>query len=250
MLVETDVFWEDEKDPNMTLKTVERYFPRVKAISGFIYPESLENQTFRGSLQLAAQLGRTFEYANVLNWLPHLRKWAVNDAYVFLDIGAIRQIFNESGVTSRGMFVRPVSPMKLFTGQVFTSVEKFEREFRLLTNDGKTGIETLCLVAEARPISIEYRFVIIKGELVGQSQYARNGEIQVTSSVPKQPREFARELAKQPYFDNIYEYVLDVGMVNGEPKLVEINAFETASFYGADLDAIYQAWHATFPEYE
>jgi guanosine-3',5'-bis(diphosphate) 3'-pyrophosphohydrolase len=50
------------------------------------------------------------------------------------------------------------------------------------------------------------------------------------------------EVARDSYFLNVPDFVLDFAPHEGGPKLVEVNAVETSSFYGADLEAVYRAW--------
>ena len=73
-----------------------------------------------------------------------------------------------------------------------------------------------------------------------------NDALDVAPEVPQEVIDFANTIAKHDYFINNWDFALDVGLVNGVYKLVEINGFETASFYAADLAKIYGAWARQF----
>lgn len=72
------------------------------------------------------------------------------------------------------------------------------------------------------------------------------GEKELSPEIPPEVIEFAQELAQNPYFQNIFEFTLDVGQTPKGLRLIEVNGFETASFYAANLHKVYQAWAESF----
>ena len=243
--IQPNLFWEDE---NRTPNIIEaaNWF-KVNALDSDIrhtvrITHKIESRLFRGSCDFARRLGYKYEYANALKWLPVFRNQSVNrDAY-FTDAENARL-----AITWRGeRFIRPVAPFKDFAGQVF-DYGKFDTELaHLQQNKNLAATEIICVVAAPVEIEREWRCIFVDNEYVGGSRYMSNDALDVAPEVPQEVIDFANTIAKHDYFINNWDFALDVGLVNGVYKLVEINGFETASFYAADLAKIYGAWARQF----
>lgn len=240
MVVEPDLFWEDIADPLATFLAVRKHFPRTESVTSDKFYRVAGGGKFRGSLALAMLRGEKFEYANAMKWLPYFRSEAVSKDGIFVDMA-----FAESLMHFNPKFVRPASPMKEFSGDIFNR-HKLRKEIAFLTqNKNLHPHEIMCLVAAPVAIQTEWRCVFVNNKYVSGSQYMTNGQLDVNRIVPDTVREYAQFLAAKPYFINIFDFVLDIGKTQDGLRLVEINGFETASFYAADLDAIYSAWSET-----
>ncbi len=252
--IQNDLFWEDENStPNIT--EAQNWF-NVNVLNERPSPTNkwmfLRNdlqlgtgRLFRGSLDYARILGFKFEYANALNWLPKFRKQCVSENAIFVELGAAKD-FSERW--KQNIFVRPVSPFKQFAGQVFTP-DRLDTETKwLLQGKNIAPDEIICILCEPIKIEREYRLIFIDGICVGASRYMVNEELSVDPYVPQEAIQFGEKLAKNDYFANIFEFVLDVGLVKGQYKLIEVNGFETASFYAADLAKVYGAWEKSLTE--
>lgn len=243
MIVEPDLFWEDIADPLATFHAVRKHFPHTESVTQDKFYRIAQGGKFRGSLALAMLRGEKFDYANAMKWLPYFRKEAVSRDAVFVDMA-----YAESLLHFNQKFMRPVSPMKEFSGDIFNR-QKLRREIAFLTqNKNLHPHEIMCLVAAPVAIKTEWRCVFVNNKYVSGSQYMTNGQLDVNRLVPDNVREYAQFLAAKPYFQNIFECILDIGAVEKQLKLVEVNGFETSSFYAADLDAIYSAWADSLSE--
>lgn len=197
---------------------------------------------FRGSLTMAQRMGRKFEFTNALAWAPALRNYILSQDYYFLDLASVLDRFS----FDRHLFVRPASGFKEFSGNVFTR-DKFAEEFHYTTRGKNIDPCTICMVSTPleNPPSYEWRLVFIDHALVGASQYMEGGQLSISRHVPDEVVSAGAEVSRNSYFLNVPDFVLDFAATESGPKLVEVNAAETSSFYGADLETIYRAWGKT-----
>lgn len=246
LLLQKDIFSEDEVTD--TESTLRKYFDvTVVKDEDVILGNGnwKEHQgTFRGSLTMAHRLGRRFTYADALMWAPAFREHIVSDDYYFLDAVSIKE---------RGLgtpkFIRPTSGSKAFSGNVY-SQQKFEEEFKFMTQNKNIDPFITCLIANPTPIKREWRVVFVNQLMSSGSQYMVDSNLNLKAELPEEVGSYAEKLvaSSNGYFQNIFDFVIDVGEVNSGLKMIEINAFETASFYAADLDKIYSDWAKSFPQ--
>jgi hypothetical protein len=74
----------------------------------------------------------------------------------------------------------------------------------------------------------------------------KDGELELNPHVPRDVWEFAETVGRDPFFLNTFDFVIDIAETPEGLKLVEVNAFETASFYAADLKTVYKIWTQGF----
>ena len=230
--MQTDVFFEEENQnvKEIVKKYFDCFFIKKDDILGC---RGSGNVKFRGSLFLAKVLGQKFEFANALSFIPNLRKYSVSPDAKFNDLSSLRG--------RETLFIRPVSPFKEFAGNVYTP-EKFEEEYNFLTTYKNVDKHIICAYATPVKIGREWRCIFVNNEYCAGSQYLNEGELDVLEGVEEKVITFAKKIAKENYFINIFDFVIDIGETEDGLKLIEINAFETSSFYGADLDKIYKTW--------
>lgn len=248
LLLQKDLFAEDELQD--TQAVIEKYFKVSVIPDEDIYsPNFLKNASviFRGSLAMAARLGHKFEYANALNWLPHFSESAVSRRYRFLDL---KNILSTCFTSNEKWFVRPVSCFKEFSGNVY-NYQKLMEERNFLVNNKNIADTIICVMAPPVDIGREWRAVFVNHKLVSICQYMKNGKIELApeSEVPEKAIEYAKEIGADSYFQNKFNYIIDVGefFTDGYNYkmclgLLEVNAFETSSFYACDLDKIYSEY--------
>ncbi len=238
--LQTNLFWEDIENPGATKIVAEKYFDiclvsdrHVNDTTSFSIIGAL-----RGSIDLARKAGLVFRHANALSWLPRFREDCVNSEGIFLDL---KEIGKYLSLDDGSVFVRPVSPFKEIAGEVF-SHDRIKTEIAFLEqNKNIRADELICVMAPAKHLSYEWRCVFVNNKLISSSLYMKDGALCVGGEAPTQVIDFANKLGRDDYFLNIFDYVLDVALVGKDIRLVEVNAFETASFYGCDLDKIYSA---------
>ncbi len=101
-------------------------------------------------------------------------------------------------------------------------------EYRMQVND-----DTLVIVSRPVPIETEWRFVLVNGKVVGGSQYKSNFCLEFLEIYPEEAAYFAEQVARHWTPHPIF--VMDIGLVNGDFKVIEIGPFNYAGLYKMDL---------------
>ncbi len=201
---------------------------------------------YRSSIAVAKR-NKIFEkFTNALEWAGKLRKELVSSSFNFQTLDYIIEEWEsnldddyyENEVVNSRRFIRPVSGDKLFAGNVF-SIKSFQNEIDFLMQKNVDAY-TLCMVSSPKIIKEEYRLIFIDGNYISGSQYMKSGELNVLPEVPNEVIDYAKKIHKE--YSLPPWVVLDIGIVYGKPKVIELNQIETSSFYDADLDKIYKTW--------
>lgn len=251
-IVQPDVFTEDQKEEthlvlkNLGMQTivVEPYLkePEVpfskiilRGSFGLISWFNTEAIRKQGKPVINQDYWTQFSFAELTTYF----KSTLNDNIVWLpllDVPAYLQTHGE-------MFVRPNSGRKTFSGQVINN-SKMCNEIAFLH---QRNIETNFLVAVAKPkvIKLEARFIVVDRKIAGQSIYSDSGNISFLGDVPQVLTKFATDCLANSNFPEPH-FVLDVAETNDGPKIVEVNAIETASYYNANREFVYQAIEQAF----
>jgi len=137
------------------------------------------------------------------------------------------------------LFIRPDSGFKTFAGQLV--------KFGTIADDLKTldqlsGVmpDTLILVAPTQDILGEFRFVIADGKVVTGSEYRWDDKLDIRRDWPEECEALARKVAQHEWQIDI-AYTCDVALLEGGPKLVELNGFSCAGLYACDLAKVVQS---------
>ena len=238
LLYQPDIFWEDRD--GAAKKAASKYF-KLESIEADkvaqIRKGEREFSLIRGSLDLARKCGLKFEFARADKWLPAFREHCINEDAYFTDFKHAGDVI----LRHEARFLRSVSPFKELSGDVF-DYDRYSTEYLYQKSKNVNPCELIVVVAEPVHIVEEYRFIFVNNKLVGESQYMSSGELDVQPYVPDEARELALQIGGSTYWFNIFDFVVDVGRVGDEYKLVEVNGFETSSFYAADCDQIFKAW--------
>jgi len=233
LLLQDLIFSEDEFSDTKSI--INKYFDAHEIETNKIFEaKHLGISNFRGSLSLARILGRDYKFANALQWLSHFRSQTVSPAALFTDI-------KHALTLDFPLFIRPASPFKEFSGDVYTK-EKFQQEYDYMVVSKNQNPGLICAFAAPVKIKKEWRLIFIDSRYLSSSQYMSEGDLNIKSSVPQEVIEFGKQIAKDDYFTNVFNFILDIGETDSGLKLIEINGFECSSFYGANLDKIYNAW--------
>jgi len=250
ILVENDVFFEDEIHPKNTLNIASNYFD-VIGVDSVLDVDKHINQPicfYRGSFAVGALLYQAHRNAfcgsasffNCLNWVAPLKQFYINKKYNIIDMESCL------GLTFP-TFIRPCGGNKAFSGQLFTSKNHYETEYKFTTVNRNVSKDTLCLYAKPKKILEEYRCVFVDHNLVATCGYLENGE-RKDFQTPQKAIDLAIEISKSAYF-NIPNFVIDVCLSEDEQYfLLEINSINNASFYSCDLHSIYKALAIHFEE--
>lgn len=161
-------------------------------------------------------------------------EYLFNNKYTMLPLRECVRRFNEltdyEGGT--GLFVRPDSNDKLFTGDVFFSEKELEE---LITNDIKyVKDSTLVVAAPAYKIDKEWRCFMKRGKVIASSLYKENHELKV------QPDESCKDFAESiPMYPGLPPaYVLDIAQAGNQFYLLEPGSVNCAGLYACDPDKV------------
>ena len=137
-------------------------------------------------------------------------------------------------------FARPCADTKLFAGQVAAGSAHVAWARRALSvTEAKLDPSTSLLLAQPVGIRAEWRLFAVDGRVVTGSRYRSYQRLTVSPELPREVVDFAearlREHAPAPVL------VMDVGRSGERLYIIELNGFNSAGFYAADLGALVQA---------
>jgi hypothetical protein len=138
------------------------------------------------------------------------------------------------------IFVRPAQDTKTFSGRVFQPDEFRDWQRAIadpLSNHG-TSLTPQTLIQLSQPVAIyaEYRFWIVKGEIITQSLYKRGSQVIYDSDVDERLALFVIDrLAEWLPHET---FVVDVCDTPDGIKIVEINTLNSSGLYAADVQRL------------
>lgn len=136
----------------------------------------------------------------------------------------------------RPCFIKPFTE-KFFTGTIVESSDCLQK-IQLSTSFCEDENEELVFCSPIKHIKEEIRLFVIGGQIVTGSIYKRNGigTYQVLPSYHVIFEKAKNLLRMADYLDA--GFVLDMGLVDDEWKIVELNNLNSAGLYLSDVDAI------------
>ena len=180
----------------------------------------------------------TFENFSCDIYYSHFGRYLLNDCYTLLPAAeAIRQSTNLYHTFSIGgeIFARPSVGRKLFTGRTF------ECDEYLKTIGECPDPQSLIVISKPKLIQREWRFYIANNRICTYSQYACNGERELSKDVPIDAIEFVESVLKNTIWRPDPMFAMDVCVSDGQIKLLELNAFSCSNLYEGDLNAIIES---------
>lgn len=139
--------------------------------------------------------------------------------------------------SGESMFVRPVNDSKHFTGRLFTADEFaiWRESIGNRETIGRSSLspETRIQLAPPVTISAEYRFWVVKNEVVTQSLYRRDGEAIFSAEVDGPLRSFVEARIRE--WSPHETFVIDVCATANSIKIVEVNTLNCSALYAADV---------------
>lgn len=175
------------------------------------------------------------------HYFAHLGRFLLNSDYIMLPFSEMRRqkefLLDTLGRQGQ-IFVRPDSPLKIFTGQI-VSASTYEKDLDFLAFYD-FPCESLVIVSSPKTIERESRFVIVNGIVVAGSEY-KIGENTKLTTADHPSMHLAEEIAKGG-FQPDRAWVLDTCRTSdGRNHLLEIGAFGFANLYGCDKRAVVEA---------
>lgn len=128
------------------------------------------------------------------------------------------------------VFARPALCEKAFPGKVWGPED-------VGTSQAWPDVEIV--MNDPVAITAEYRFVIVSGEVVTGSQYARAGRLDIRLDTDTACRDLAAEAAS--LYAPCDAFICDVAETENRPKVVEYNSFSAAGLYACDGGEIVRA---------
>lgn len=160
---------------------------------------------------------------------PH-EKWINNEGYA-TNWGSLE--------IKEPVFIKPFTE-KFFTGLVLENQNDKEK-VQLATSFIGNEYDEMVLVAPVKPIKMEVRYFVLNGTLITGSISRKYGRVEHIAVDPSHDSYSAAQQILDSGIKLPKGFVLDVGLVNGEWKIVELNNLNSAGLYKCDTDAIVRA---------
>lgn len=133
---------------------------------------------------------------------------------------------------NKPLFIRPLEDNKLFTGRVFHN-----EDFEIVKHQISANLlEEYVILSTPKEIESEYRLFIVDGKIVTGSLYKMRNQVIWSDFIDAKVIRFA-ELMIEKWTPSI-AYALDIALINGEPKIIEINNINSAGLYKSDITKI------------
>ncbi len=223
--LQPNLFWEDEQPD--TRNIIERHFEVVEVGPQHLLSDE-KPANFRGSLNLARKFKLDYGFTNCQKWYPYFRPYTLcpSDSY----FNELRYFVDYN--KEYPLYLRPADGYKTFSGQVFPNKDRLLEEYNYLTNNLNIGPELMCLTMPVRKIDREWRTVFINNQYVDGCLYMKGQDyVEPESGCPKDVEYLAKHIGHSDYFINKFNYVIDICESNGRLHLLEINSFNSSSFY-------------------
>jgi ATP-grasp domain, R2K clade family 3 len=175
------------------------------------------------------------------HYFTYLQPYLLNGECTFLPFAELvsqkESLFDRFGIDG-AIFVRPDSPLKIFTGQT-TTYESFVKDVEFM-GFYEFPRDSLVVVSSPKMIEHESRFVVVEGKVVAGSKNRVGNEIRLSSPDVDSLR-LAQQIA-QCGFQPDSAWVMDIcRTTDGRYSLLEIGAFSFANLYGCDKRAVVEA---------
>ncbi len=171
-------------------------------------------------------------------WYPGASQWILNTPWRATTVRELVESTLEvvSCIGSPdSVFVRPDSPLKPFAGRVLPSsaISLDALDFGFYYEDKNLPI----VIAPARVVSREWRYVVVSRQVVAGSAYAADGRTALPDQPTGEPWMYATEVASALESPE-QVYVMDVCQTEDSLRLLELNPFSGADLYGCDPKAV------------
>lgn len=133
------------------------------------------------------------------------------------------------------VFLRSAADNKEITGSIWT-VSQLALLLEKLKNLDPEALSLEVVCAPKQLIEREWRVFVVDGSVSTGSQYMHFGELACVRELPDEVTAYAGALAKKWAPSSVF--VMDVALVNGQLRVVELNGFNSSGFYLADVRRI------------
>ncbi len=138
-------------------------------------------------------------------------------------------------------FLRPTTDSKVFAGRIFEEKDFKEWQHRVCElgealNGSSLTPETLIQVSDPINIYAEYRFWVVKGEIITYSLYKRGSQVVYSPDVDQRFIDYVREVIA--IWSPHETFVIDVADTADGIKIVEPNTLNAAGFYAGNIQKL------------
>jgi hypothetical protein len=172
----------------------------------------------------------------------HIGDLILNDDFYLLPFGELKR----RAAPQHDIFIRPDRVTKSFTGFTVKSTA-FNHEMSYLQSALNVGLEELVVIASAKPIEMESRYVVAEGRIVAKSTYGWADDFVPSAMTDPRCDEIATEVASRDWQPDTV-YTCDVALSGGRARVVELNSFSCSGLYACDTSAVAKAVTAAMIE--
>ena len=164
-------------------------------------------------------------------YIKHYQKHLLNYEAVIGTLGQIEKQWEQ-------FFVRPVTDLKSFSGQVMT----WEQLLQMRANVAKVDQEpdaTLRLsdkivMSPLKQIFAKYRFIVVDGKVITGSRYKLGNQVLYSSQVDEYIVDYAQQRVND--WQPNRAFVIDIADTDQGLKVIELNALNSAGYYACDIE--------------
>ncbi len=172
----------------------------------------------------------------------HYGEHLLNRDYIMLPFGELERcqdfLFQTFGHDDR-IFIRPDSPLKLFTGQIATK-QTFAADLEFMAFY-EFPINSLVVVGSPREIQAEWRFVVANGNVISGCQYKKGTEFDYRPEYDDNAHALAKSIAALEYQPDPV-WIMDICQLSDNSyHLLEIGGFSFADLYECNKADIVKA---------
>jgi len=162
------------------------------------------------------------------------KHWGAN----LLNYESVVSKFSEAKFTEDEMFVRPVLDSKSFSGRVFSrdGFTHWQKQVANLGTESTLTSDTKIQLAKVHRIQAEYRYWIVKGQLITKSMYKLGDRVLYKRDVDSRVDDFVRDRVSE--WSPHYAFVVDVCDTDSGLKVIEINTLNSSGFYNGDVQKL------------
>lgn len=138
------------------------------------------------------------------------------------------------------IFIRPQHDTKSLVGQVWIA-----SEFNAWCQEAKSGKyagvnhETPIVVATPYGIEAEWRLFVVDNQIISSSQYHKKGRLSKSLGAPEDVLNFAQKVIAK--WKPTEAYTLDICRSAGNCYIMEVQGFNSAGHYAADIEKVARA---------
>jgi hypothetical protein len=177
------------------------------------------------------------------NYYPGIKSFILNRDSLWVPAGLLLPYFSTRGIPQDGLFFRSDSGKKYFNARVV-----FPDEFALFAQEVTHSCQDNQMVMFSRPkmVDAEYRILYVDGRAITGSRYHIRNELNISPDVPQEIYNFAEVVGEEaqkncPFVIRDGVAFMDIGVIDGLKKVVEISAFSCAGLYACDIKKVVES---------